>query len=103
MQSVTLEAHELELHGHRVSYRTAGSGPPLLLVHGIANSSETWERVAPTVALKRLASELSETHPSARLLEGTLAMGLIDVMARALPVFSVQRLLADPSPNMGPH
>ena len=45
--SVTLEPHELELHGHRVSYRTAGSGPALLLLHGITNSSETWERVAP--------------------------------------------------------
>ena len=43
---MTLERHELHLHGHRVSYRTAGSGPPLLLLHGIANSSETWERVA---------------------------------------------------------
>jgi pimeloyl-ACP methyl ester carboxylesterase len=41
-----LEPHELLLHGHRVSYRTAGSGPVLLLLHGIANSSETWERVA---------------------------------------------------------
>jgi pimeloyl-ACP methyl ester carboxylesterase len=47
---VTLEFHELELHGHRVSYRTAGSGPALLLLHGIANSSETWERVAPLLS-----------------------------------------------------
>ena len=44
---MTLEHHELELHGHRVSYRIAGSGPALLLLHGIANSSQTWERVAP--------------------------------------------------------
>ena len=43
---MTLERHELLLHGHRVSYRTAGSGPALLLLHGIANSSETWERAA---------------------------------------------------------
>jgi pimeloyl-ACP methyl ester carboxylesterase len=43
---MTLERHELELHGHRVTYRTAGSGPVLLLLHGIANSSETWERAA---------------------------------------------------------
>jgi pimeloyl-ACP methyl ester carboxylesterase len=33
-----------------VSYRTAGSGPALLLLHGIANSSETWERVAPLLS-----------------------------------------------------
>ena len=42
--------NELELHGHRVGYRIAGSGPALLLLHGIANSSETWERVAPLLA-----------------------------------------------------
>jgi pimeloyl-ACP methyl ester carboxylesterase len=45
-----LEPQELELHGHRVSYRTAGSGPALLLLHGIANSSATWERAAPLLA-----------------------------------------------------
>src|SRR3954468_23865385 len=44
---VTFERHELELHGQRVSYRVAGSGPALLLLHGIANSSDTWARVAP--------------------------------------------------------
>ena len=47
---MTLEPQELELHGQRVSYRTAGSGPALLLLHGIANSSETWERVAPLLS-----------------------------------------------------
>ena len=47
---MTLESRELELHGQRVSYRTAGSGPALLLLHGIANSSETWERVAPLLS-----------------------------------------------------
>jgi pimeloyl-ACP methyl ester carboxylesterase len=45
-----LEPHELTLHGHRVTYRTAGSGPVLLLLHGIANSSETWEGVAGALA-----------------------------------------------------
>jgi pimeloyl-ACP methyl ester carboxylesterase len=48
--TVTLERHELEMYGHRVSYRTAGSGPALLLLHGITNSSETWERAASLLA-----------------------------------------------------
>src|SRR4051812_42783471 len=39
----TFVAHELSLHGQSVTYRTAGSGPVLLLLHGITNSSETWE------------------------------------------------------------
>ena len=47
---MTFEQHEMTLHGQRVSYRTAGSGPALLLLHGIANSSETWARVAPLLS-----------------------------------------------------
>jgi pimeloyl-ACP methyl ester carboxylesterase len=45
-----LTAHEVALHGHRVTYRTAGSGPVLLLLHGITNSSQTWEHVAPLLS-----------------------------------------------------
>jgi pimeloyl-ACP methyl ester carboxylesterase len=42
-----LTPSELSLYGHRIGYRTGGSGPALLLLHGITNSSETWEGVAP--------------------------------------------------------
>jgi pimeloyl-ACP methyl ester carboxylesterase len=38
------------LHGHEIGYRSAGTGPALLLLHGIANSSETWRRVLPALA-----------------------------------------------------
>src|SRR5688572_19882952 len=48
--AVTLERRELQMYGHRVSYRTAGSGPALLLLHGITNSSETWERASSLLA-----------------------------------------------------
>jgi len=43
-------ARELSLHGHRITYRTAGSGPVLLLIHGIAGSSATWDDVLPWLA-----------------------------------------------------
>src|SRR5215213_1487195 len=43
-------ARHLELHGHRVSYRTAGSGPVVLLIHGVAGTSEQWADVAPVLA-----------------------------------------------------
>jgi pimeloyl-ACP methyl ester carboxylesterase len=33
-----------------VSYRTAGSGPVILLIHGIAGTSEQWAGVAPVLA-----------------------------------------------------
>jgi pimeloyl-ACP methyl ester carboxylesterase len=45
-----LTAYEMALHGHRVSYRQGGAGPALLLLHGVTNSSATWERVAPSLA-----------------------------------------------------
>ena len=45
-----MEPREITLHGHRVSYRTAGSGPLLVLIHGIAGSSATWEGVFPGLA-----------------------------------------------------
>ncbi len=40
----------IRLHGHEVAYRREGSGPVILLIHGITSGSATWER-----ALRRLA------------------------------------------------
>src|SRR6058998_149611 len=41
---------QVELHGHRVIYRIAGSGPPVVLIHGMVNSSRHWESVALRLA-----------------------------------------------------
>ena len=40
---------EIRLHGHRLHYRIGGRGPLLVLVHGITNSSATWEPVLATL------------------------------------------------------
>jgi pimeloyl-ACP methyl ester carboxylesterase len=40
---------EILLHGHRLHYRIGGQGPLLVLVHGITNSSATWEPVLATL------------------------------------------------------
>ena len=37
----------VELHGDRVAYREAGSGDVVVLIHGMAGSSQTWEAVLP--------------------------------------------------------
>jgi pimeloyl-ACP methyl ester carboxylesterase len=42
--------HEIVLHGHRVFYRSAGSGPVVVLVHGITSTSATWANVLPYLA-----------------------------------------------------
>jgi pimeloyl-ACP methyl ester carboxylesterase len=39
-----------KVHGHDVAYRQAGSGPVLVMVHGIAGSSGTWVPVMPLLA-----------------------------------------------------
>lgn len=44
------EAWEVDLHGHRAVYRAAGSGPPVVLIHGMVNSSLHWREVALRLA-----------------------------------------------------
>lgn len=41
---------ELTLHGRRIAYRTGGSGPLLLLIHGITSNSATWDKVLGRLA-----------------------------------------------------
>lgn len=38
------------VHGYRRAFRVAGDGPPLVLVHGIGDSSVTWEPVVAELA-----------------------------------------------------
>jgi pimeloyl-ACP methyl ester carboxylesterase len=44
------DAWQVDLHGHRAIYRIAGSGPPVVLIHGMVNSSRHWEDVALRLA-----------------------------------------------------
>src|ERR1700729_3318135 len=46
------ELKYLELHGDRVAYRDEGAGEALLLIHGMAGSSDTWRAVMPRLAKK---------------------------------------------------
>src|SRR6201998_203153 len=42
----------LELHGDRVAYRDDGDGEGLLLIHGMAGSSDSWRSVLPQLSKK---------------------------------------------------
>lgn len=44
------EEREIELHSHRAMYRKAGEGPPVVLIHGMINSSRHWRKVALALA-----------------------------------------------------
>jgi pimeloyl-ACP methyl ester carboxylesterase len=42
------------VHGYRRAFRMAGAGPPIVLVHGIGDSSATWKPVLPALAKRHL-------------------------------------------------
>jgi pimeloyl-ACP methyl ester carboxylesterase len=44
------EEWEIALHGRRAIYRIAGDGPPVVLIHGMLNSSSHWHAVADRLA-----------------------------------------------------
>ena len=44
------QVRRIDLHGHPISVRTLGEGPPLLLIHGITSSSACWADVLEPLA-----------------------------------------------------
>lgn len=45
-----MDLRRLSLHGHTIGFRTAGEGPVVVLVHGMAGNSATWRHVMPALA-----------------------------------------------------
>jgi pimeloyl-ACP methyl ester carboxylesterase len=81
----SFELRETTIHGHRVAYRMTGSGPPILLLHGITSSSETWSEVAPmlgrdyTVLAPDLVGHGQSAKPRGDYSMGALASGVRDL------------------------
>jgi pimeloyl-ACP methyl ester carboxylesterase len=81
------EAWEIELHGHRVIYRMAGEGPPVVLIHGMVNSSRHWESVALrladeyTVIAPDLLGHGASAKPRGDYSLGAYASGVRDLLA----------------------
>jgi len=82
----TMSAEEITLHGHRVSYRREGWGPPILLVHGVTGSSQTWDEVIPflsddhTVVAPDLLGHGDSAKPRGDYSLGAYASGIRDLM-----------------------
>jgi pimeloyl-ACP methyl ester carboxylesterase len=57
-QDVALRADSVEVNGIRLHYRIAGSGPPLLLLHGYTGTSAWWDPL-----LKRFADDYTTIVP----------------------------------------
>src|SRR3989440_11857508 len=74
------------IHGHRVAYRMAGSGPPIVFIHGITSSSALWEPVARRLAQRYtvLAPDLighgESAKPRGDYSLGAYASGLRDLL-----------------------
>src|SRR4051794_3079347 len=75
------------IHGHEVRYRTAGKGPVVLLVHGVAGSSQTWDEIIPalardhTVIAPDLLGHGESAKPRGDYSLGAYASGLRDLLA----------------------
>ncbi len=78
--------HEIVLHGHRVFYRSAGSGPVVVLVHGITSTSATWANVLPylaerfTVIAPDLLGHGESAKPRGDYSLGAYASGIRDLL-----------------------
>jgi pimeloyl-ACP methyl ester carboxylesterase len=79
------ELQQVELHGHQVAYRLAGSGEAVALIHGMAGSSRTWREVLPALSEHHrvLAPDLvghgSSEKPPGDYSLGAFASGLRDL------------------------
>src|SRR2546426_9024727 len=81
-----MQHEEIILHGHRVSYRRAGWGPVIVLIHGITGSSVTWEDVIEplserfTVVAPDLLGHGESAKPRGDYSLGAYASGIRDLL-----------------------
>jgi pimeloyl-ACP methyl ester carboxylesterase len=81
-----VEAERITLHGNHVSFLRAGQGPPLLLLHGIAGSYETWAPLIPaltdefTVIAPDMLGHGSSAKPRGDYSLGAYAAGARDLL-----------------------
>src|SRR5918999_2473839 len=82
-----MQREEILLHGHRVSYRQAGWGPVIVLIHGITGSSDTWLEVIEelaeryTVVAPDLLGHGESAKPRGDYSLGAYASGIRDLLA----------------------
>jgi pimeloyl-ACP methyl ester carboxylesterase len=75
------------IHGYRRAYVQVGSGPALLLIHGIGDSSATWEALVPalaehfTVIVPDLLGHGASDAPRADYTLAAYANGMRDLLA----------------------
>ena len=88
--SVEVRERFVTVHGHQRAYRLAGpepgTGPAVLLVHGVGDSSRTWKEVLPLLGQRRtiIAPDLlghgASDKPRADYSVGGFANGMRDLL-----------------------
>ena len=80
------EVKFVNIHGDRIAVRDEGEGEALLLIHGMAGSSQTWRAVLPQLAKKYrvIAPDLlghgQSSKPRTDYSLGAFAVGLRDLL-----------------------
>jgi pimeloyl-ACP methyl ester carboxylesterase len=88
LRNLELRHEETRLHGRHISYLTAGEGPVLLAVHGIASDSQAWRAALPLLARRAtvIAPDLPGHGASAKAPGdyslGSLASSLRDLLVK---------------------
>jgi pimeloyl-ACP methyl ester carboxylesterase len=88
LRNLELRHEATRLHGRRISYLTAGEGPVLLAVHGIASHSQAWRAALPLLARRAtvIAPDLPGHGASAKAPGdyslGSLASSLRDLLVK---------------------
>jgi len=78
---------ERTVHGHRVRFLEAGAGPPIVLIHGITSSADTWRPALTAAAHDRtlIAPDLlghgGSAKPRGDYSLGAFASGVRDLLA----------------------
>jgi pimeloyl-ACP methyl ester carboxylesterase len=81
-----LQTRQVVLHGHRITYRMAGSGPVVVLIHGITSASDTWRELLPflseghTVIAPDLLGHGESAKPRGDYSLGAYAAGIRDLL-----------------------
>jgi pimeloyl-ACP methyl ester carboxylesterase len=79
------ELKHLELYGDRVAYQDVGEGDVILLLHGMAGSSETWRAVIPQLAKRyRVVAPDLLGHGQSAKPRGDYSLGAFAVWLRDL-------------------
>ena len=74
------------IHGHEVTYRMGGTGPAVLLIHGMAGSSRTWKEVTElmvgdhTIIAPDLLGHGESAKPMGDYSLGAFASGIRDLL-----------------------